>query len=59
MLVRPISSAEWREAAHTASICVWDLQVMAFERDAYVETVLSAPADPDVEAYLARHLDLE
>jgi hypothetical protein len=30
---------------------VWDLEILARERDAYVETVL---ADGDAEAYLAR-----
>jgi hypothetical protein len=33
------------------SFCVWDLEIVGRERDAYVETVL---ADGDAEAYLAR-----
>jgi hypothetical protein len=36
--------------------CVWELAVLAFERDAWVETVLANPTGPDLQAYLARHL---
>ncbi len=32
--------------------CVWDLAVMAFEREAWIEFVLK-PAEPDIDAYLA------
>jgi len=42
----------YRAATGGESVCVWDLGVMAFERDAYVETLL-APR-PDREAYLER-----
>lgn len=45
--------ADWRPAQGAESVCVWDLQVVAFERDRYVETILAEPALP-VEAYLAR-----
>lgn len=41
----------WRPAREGESFCVWDLEIVARERDAYVETVLS---DGDVGAYLAR-----
>lgn len=41
----------WRPAREGESFCVWDLEIVARERDAYVETVL---ADGDVGAYLAR-----
>lgn len=37
--------------------CVWDLAVMAFERDAWLATVLDRPGGPDLGAYLDRHLD--
>jgi hypothetical protein len=37
--------------------CVWDLRVMAFERDAWLETVLRNPSGPDFEAYLNRRLN--
>jgi hypothetical protein len=36
--------------------CTWDLKVIGFERDAWVETVLQAYPTPDVEAYLAKRL---
>jgi hypothetical protein len=39
--------------------CVWDLAVIGFERQAWVETVLKNPAGPDLDAYLARRLDAE
>jgi hypothetical protein len=45
--------ADWRPAQGAESVCVWDLQVIAFERDRYVETILADPALP-VEAYLSR-----
>ena len=46
--------AGWRPARGSESMCVWDLQVVAFERDAYVGTVLGpAGGGADaVEAYL-------
>lgn len=44
---------EWRRAGRSESFCVWDLEVMAAERDAFVETVLTAGAS-DLEAYLHR-----
>ena len=37
--------------------CVWELAVLAFERDAWVETVLARPDEPDLEAYLDRRMD--
>lgn len=45
---------------HTASgpaACVWDLAVLAHERQAWVDTVLANPTGPDVEAYLDRILE--
>lgn len=45
--------ATWRPASGNESVCVWDLQVIAFERDAYVETVMQQ-AGPDPDAYLTR-----
>ena len=38
------------------SVCVWDLAVQCFERQAWVECVLDNPRGPDVEAYLARRI---
>jgi hypothetical protein len=39
------------------SACVWDLSVICFERQAWLETVLTDPDGPDIEAYLGRRLD--
>ena len=39
------------------SVCVWDLAVQCFERQAWLECVLANPRGPDVETYLARHID--
>jgi len=47
---------KWRPAGDQ-SFCVWDLQVLAFERDAYVTHVLSQPTAPDLDGYLKSHLN--
>lgn len=53
VLVKELApGSAWRRAANE-SWCVWDLEVMWFERNAFVEAVL-APAVPDVEAYLRK-----
>jgi hypothetical protein len=36
--------------------CVWDLRVLAFEREAWLDAVLRNPPGPDLEAYLSRTL---
>ena len=36
--------------------CVWDLRVMAFERQAWLETVLKRAPAPDFDAYLQQRL---
>jgi hypothetical protein len=38
------------------SACVWDLAVIAFERAAWVDTVLANPGGPDFDAYFAQRL---
>jgi hypothetical protein len=43
VLVRPHDEPVWRAARGSESFCVWDLEVVAFERDAYVKTVLARP----------------
>lgn len=46
------------DVTHTGqAACVWDLRVIGFERDAWVEAVLANPLGPDLESYLARRLD--
>jgi hypothetical protein len=47
-------AAAWRPARGSESFCVWDLQVIAFEREAYVATLLAPRTDPGAatRAYL-------
>lgn len=33
--------------------CSWDLALLAFERDAWVDAILKSPSGPDLERYLA------
>lgn len=54
--VRPPGS-EWRAPLRTEGICVWDLQILTFERDAWIETMLSGTADP--EAWGERRLEVD
>jgi hypothetical protein len=44
-------SQGWRPAAAHESFCVWDLRILWHEREAYIRTMLSGPADES--AYLA------
>lgn len=58
--VRPAGAeGEWRPAEGGESFCVWDLQVLWFEREAYVATVLTEGCPDPVRAYLGRHLAVE
>ena len=45
--------ATWQPAQDDETACVWDLQVFAGERDAFVDTML-ADGGPDVDGYLDR-----
>ena len=45
---------DWRRAGPSESFCVWDLEVIAHERDAYVETVLAGPGGSGAGGYLER-----
>lgn len=54
IFVSPDGRAEsWRSNRENESFCVWDLEIMWAEREAYVTTVLS-PTASDRDAYLAR-----
>lgn len=54
VFVRPQTpGGEWRPAIAGESVCVWDLEVIAFERNAYVKTLLNGG---DAEQYLEMHL---
>ena len=37
--------------------CIWEMRVQAFERQAWVDTVLANGKGPDVDAYLERRLN--
>ncbi|HEV2800932.1 MAG TPA: hypothetical protein VGW12_10570 [Pyrinomonadaceae bacterium] len=39
------------------SVCVWDLRVQCFEREAWLDAVLKNQSGADLEAYLARRLN--
>jgi len=43
----------WRPAKEHESVCVWDLRIVWWEREAYVATMMAGRAD-GLEAYLAR-----
>jgi hypothetical protein len=49
--VRRSRSEGWRPAEAGESVCVWDLQVIWHERQAWISAML-APAGPDADAYL-------
>lgn len=50
---------EWRPARDGESFCVWDLQVLWFEREAYVETMLDPEVEEPEAEYLAEWLTVE
>jgi hypothetical protein len=53
VFVRRGKREDWRAARGGESVCVWDLEIIASERDAWVETMLSGQA-VDPAAYLER-----
>jgi methylmalonyl-CoA/ethylmalonyl-CoA epimerase len=53
----PAEPGAWVLATSGTTACVWDLAVVNFERDAWVETMLGSR--PDVDAYLARTFSAE
>ena len=52
VFVSPDGRKSWRHGQGSESICVWDLEIIWSERQAYIETVLSPTGD--VTAYLDR-----
>jgi len=44
----------WRTARDSESVCVWDLEVIWEERQAYVETVLGGESETAQQRYLER-----
>jgi hypothetical protein len=61
VFVRGLDGAGWRPARGGESVWVWDLQVVAFERNAYVATLLArgAHVDAAVAAYLSAVMSRE
>ena len=47
----------WRAARGSESVCVWDLQVIWSERQAYIDTVLAEQPVDAVRAYMNRTAD--
>ncbi len=43
--------------ATDSSVCVWDLRLQAFERDAWIKHVLSKAGEPDFDGYLGERLN--
>jgi hypothetical protein len=41
------------------SVCVWDLQLQTFERDAWIKHVLRKPDAPDFDGYLSERLSAD
>ena len=39
-----------------SSVCVWDLHLQNFEREAWIKHILRKPTAPDFDAYLVEHL---
>ncbi|MHC4976092.1 MAG: isochorismatase [Planctomycetota bacterium] len=52
VLSRPRGESEWRKAREGQSFCVWDMELMWHERNAYIEHVLR-DARGDLDGYVA------
>lgn len=48
-----------RPIEHQTAGCVWELEVIDFERRAWLAEVLAHPQGPSVERYLARRVETE
>jgi hypothetical protein len=55
ILVRE-AGAPWRPTDGSESFCVWDLDIMWFERNAFIRTMLSLP-EHDPAAYLGARFE--
>jgi hypothetical protein len=40
-----------------SSVCVWDLRLQSFEREAWIKHILRNPAAPDFDGYLEERLN--
>jgi hypothetical protein len=41
------------------SVCIWDLHLQSFEREAWIKHILRKPNPPDFDGYLAERLNDE
>lgn len=53
IMVRRVPSDPWRKAVEGESVCVWDLEIIWEERQAWIDTMLTGAA-PDPGGYLRR-----
>jgi hypothetical protein len=51
--------AAMTQLTHQTAGCVWELEIIDFERRAWLSDILANPGGPDVERYLGRQLDTE
>jgi hypothetical protein len=57
VFVRPPSAgARWRPARESESVCVWDLEIIWEEREAYVETMLAKNGAARQKEYVDRFM---
>lgn len=57
LFIRPLDGAEqWRNAHEERFTNVWDQEIIWFEREAYVNAILSKSEKPDFEGYLEQRL---
>jgi len=40
-----------------SSVCVWDMRLQSFEREAWIKHILCNPTSPDFQGYLAERLN--
>lgn len=55
IFVRTAADKAWRPSHPTESVCVWDLEILWFERNAYVSTYLAGGSGDAGPAYESRH----
>jgi hypothetical protein len=51
--------AAMTQIANQTAGCVWELEVIDFERRAWLGDILANPSGPDIERYLGRRVDTE
>ena len=54
---RPGDLTDMSPAPDTPTGCVWELGVVEFERQAWIEDVIGNPAGPDLDRYMARRFN--